>query len=36
MKKQQLPYVGGGWEVGRRAGADDDCEDGGEGDGDGE
>ena len=34
MKKQQLPFEGGGWEVGRKAWADDDGEDDGEGDGD--
>ena len=27
MKKQQLPFVGGGWEVGRKEWADDDGED---------
>ena len=30
MKKQQLPFVGGGWEVGRKAWADDDDEDDGD------
>ena len=34
MKKQQLPFEGGGWEVGRKAWADDDGEDDGEGGGD--
>ena len=34
MKKQQLPFEGGGWEVGGKAWADDDREDDGEGDGD--
>ena len=34
MKKQQLPFEGGGWEVGRKAWADKDGEDDGEGDGD--
>ena len=36
MKKQQLPFEQGGWEVGRKAWADDDGEDDGEGDGDGD
>ena len=36
MKKQQLPFVGGGWEFGKKAWADYNGEDDGEGDGEGD
>ena len=36
MKKQQLPFVGCGWEVGGKAWADDDGEDDGDDDDNGE